>query len=109
MQKDYKGLIWTNHALKRMRERGIKQGDAWATWKNPDRSKYAETRGAWIYYRTFGSDRIEVVAKKNEKGEWIIISVWSREAGIKPKRSRRKDRKRKGFSLAAFFKRLLQE
>lgn len=77
MERNYKGLIWTNHALQRMRERGIKQGDAWATWSNPDQSRYATSKGAWIYYKTYGSQKIEVVAKQDLDKKWIIISVWS--------------------------------
>lgn len=77
-QREFKGTIWTNHALDRMQDRGIKQGDAWATWKKPDQSRYAATKGAWVYYRTWGNQRIEVVAKQNEKKEWIILSVWSK-------------------------------
>lgn len=80
MDNHYGGVIWTNHALDRLRERGIKQGDAWATWNRPEQSYKANNyRGsdAWRYYRAWGSQRIEVVAKQNEKKEWIIISVWS--------------------------------
>lgn len=78
MDKNFGGVIWTNHALERLRQRGIKQGDAWATWRNPQESRYAATQGAWVYYRTYGSEKIEVVAKQNERGQWIILSVWSR-------------------------------
>lgn len=79
MDNHYKGLIWTNHAITRMRERGISQGDAWATWNHPDQSRpgTGSRQGAWIYYRTWGSQKIEVVAKQNERKEWVIISVWS--------------------------------
>ena len=77
MDKNFGGVIWTNHALSRLSERGIKQGDAWATFNRPEQSRYAATQGAWIYHRTYGSEKIEVVAKKNERGEWIILSVWS--------------------------------
>lgn len=80
MDKNYGGVIWTNHAIARLQERGIKQGDAWATWRRPDQSRYAAAQGAWIYYKTFGNGRIEVVAKQNEKKEWIILSVWSRQS-----------------------------
>ena len=66
--------------LERMRERGIKQGDVWATWRRPDQSRKSREKGAWVYYRTFGSQTIEVVAKQNEKKEWIILSVWSKPA-----------------------------
>lgn len=77
MDNHFGGLIWTNHALDRLRERGIKQGDAWATWSRPERSKKGKS-GNFVYYRNWRGTQIEVVAKKNEKGEWLILSVWSR-------------------------------
>lgn len=82
--RNFGGVIWTNHALARLSERGIKQGDAWATFNRPEESRYAAVKGAWVYYRTYPSassgqgERIEVVAKKNERGQWIILSVWSK-------------------------------
>lgn len=79
MDRNFGGVIWTNHALQRLRERGIKQGDALATWQNPEQSRYAQTKGAWVYYKTYGDQRIEVVASQNNKKEWIILSVWSKE------------------------------
>lgn len=79
MDNHFGGVIWTNHALDRLRERGIKQGDAWATWRNPEESKKGSAPGSWIYYRTYNFTRIEVVAKKNEKGQWLILSVWSKK------------------------------
>lgn len=79
MNQKYGGVIWTNHALDRLRERGISQSDAWATWKNPDQSRFATTNGAWVYYKTYGDRKIEVVAKQNEKKEWVILSVWSKQ------------------------------
>ena len=91
MDKGFGGVIWTNHALDRMKDRGIKQGDAWTTWRKPQQSRKANIPGAWVYYRTYRTVRIEVVAKKNEKGEWIVLSVWSRPVyegnskGDKPK------------------------
>lgn len=78
MDRNFGGVIWTNHALSRLRERGIKQGDAWATFKRPDQSRYGKAEGAWIYYKTYGNEKIEVVAKQNEKKEWLILTVWSR-------------------------------
>lgn len=79
MLRNYGGIIWTNHALERLKERGITQNTAYAVWKNPDKSRYSKSEGGWIYSKKFGSDTIEVVAKKNEQNEWIIISVWNRE------------------------------
>ncbi len=36
MKNEYQGLIFTNHALERMRERGITQQQVWETHKFPD-------------------------------------------------------------------------
>jgi hypothetical protein len=86
VDKNYKGVIWTNHALQRLSQRGISQGDAWATFSRPDQSRYAKTKSAWVYYKTYGEKRIEVVAKKNERGQWIILSVWSKPVYEKGKK-----------------------
>ena len=86
MDRNFGGVIWTNHALSRMRERGVKQGDAWATFRRPDQSRYAKARGAWVYYKTYGNQKIEVVAKQNEKKQWVILSIWSRPVYGPPKK-----------------------
>lgn len=78
MDRNFGGIIWTNHALQRLKERGIKQSDALATWRNPDQSRPATARNSWVYYKTYGSEKIEVVASKNNKNEWVVLSVWSR-------------------------------
>jgi hypothetical protein len=87
MERNFGGVIWTDHALKRLKERSISQGDAWATFRRPEQSKYAKAKGAWVYYKTYGNQKIEVVAKQNEKKEWIILSVWSRQVFKKTKKS----------------------
>lgn len=87
MDNKFGGVIWTNHALQRLNQRNIKQGDAWATWSRPDQSRKGSLPGSWVYYRTWGNQKIEVVAKKNEKGETVILSVWSKKISGKPKES----------------------
>lgn len=77
MDNRFGGAIWTNHALQRLRERGVSQGDAWATFNRPDQSRKGAS-GNWVYHKTYGSQKIEVVAKQNEQKEWLILSVWSR-------------------------------
>lgn len=84
MDQHYGGIIWTHHAIKRLHERNIAQGDAWATWRNPDHSRKGTSSGSWVYYRTWKNTQVEVVAKQNEKKEWIVLSVWSRYVGNKP-------------------------
>lgn len=78
MKQKYKGAIYSNHALKRMHERKIKQKDVWLTWYKPDSSRYAKSKQAWIYYKTFNSKKFGVVAKQNNKKEWVILSAWSK-------------------------------
>lgn len=80
MDNKFGNIIWTNHALQRLSERGIKQGDAWATWRRPDQSRFASTKDAWVFYKTWGKRKIEVVAKQNERKEWIVLSVWDKPA-----------------------------
>jgi len=96
MQREYKGVIWTNHALERLAERGISQGDAWATLKRPDQSRYASSKKAWIYYRTYGNQRIEVVASQNEKKQWVVVSVWSKEVFDKGVVGHKRDKPKSG-------------
>lgn len=79
MKQNFGGVVWTNHALLRLKERGIKQSDAWAVWNNPDYSRYAKNKNAWIYFKTWDDTRIEIVAKQNEEKKWIILSVWSKK------------------------------
>lgn len=76
MDRNFGGVIWTNHALERLKERGIKQGDAWVTFQNPDQSRRGQK--GWVFYKTWGNEKIEVVASQNEKKKWVILSVWSR-------------------------------
>ena len=79
MDNHFGGVIWTNHALQRLKERGISQKDALATFNRPQNSRYAATKGGWVYYRNWSGYQIEVVATQNEKKEWVILSVWSKE------------------------------
>lgn len=79
MDNNFGGVIWTNHALQRLKERNISQGDAWATFSHPQESQYAQTKGGWVFYRNWNGYQIEVVATQNEKKEWVILSVWSKE------------------------------
>jgi len=97
MQRDFGGVIWTNHALERLRQRNISQGDAWATFNSPDQSRKASTKGAWVYYKTYGQEKLEVVASKNDQGKWVIMTVWSRplyqsSGNYKPKQNSTWDR-----------------
>lgn len=77
-ERYYQGTIWTNHALERLKERGITQGDAWVAFSKADTSRYAKTKDAWIYNKIINGWKYEVVAKQNERKEWVILSVWAK-------------------------------
>ena len=77
MNRNYKELIFTNHALERSRERDVSMSEAWACWRHPNKREYAATKGGWVYSRTWGKRQIEVVAKQNDRKQWVVISVWS--------------------------------
>lgn len=81
MKTYYGGAIFTNHAIQRLYERGIAQSDAWYTFQHPDGQLPGTSPGSIKYYKDYGGQRIEVIAKQNEKREWIILSCWSKLVG----------------------------
>lgn len=83
MDNKYGGIIWTDHVLDRLKERGIKQSDAWVAWKNPDRSKFSRSKGVWVYEKNIGRRSVEIAAKKNDRAEWVVVSAWSKPSGAK--------------------------
>jgi len=76
----YGNVIWTNHALQRLKERNLDQSEVWSTFKHSDTSSYAWAKRAYKYQKIVGNRLIEVIAKKNEKGEWLILSCWDKPA-----------------------------
>lgn len=79
MGEKYKGVIWTDHALQRLKERGLSKDVVLATFSSPQESRPGNIKDSWVYYRTWNDDRVEVVAKQNERREWVILSVWSKK------------------------------
>lgn len=73
---DY-GVIWTNHANERIGERGVSKEDVIETFRKPDRTITDEKNGATEYQKRFGKLRITVIAKQNERKEWLILSAWA--------------------------------
>jgi GR25 family glycosyltransferase involved in LPS biosynthesis len=78
MNNRFGGVIWTNHALERLNQRGISQSDAFVTFDRPDDKRYAATKGAWVCTKKVGRQLIEIVTSQNERKEWVIMSVWSK-------------------------------
>lgn len=81
MNNRYGGVIWTNHAIQRLYERGVAQSDAWYTFQHPDSQLRGAASGSLRYFKDYGEQRIEVIAALNEKKEWVILSCWSKLIG----------------------------
>lgn len=81
MKTYFMGVVFTNHAINRLYNRGITQSDAWYTLKHPDSYLPGKTAGSRKFYKDYGKQRIEVIAKQNEKGEWVVLSCWSKYKG----------------------------
>jgi hypothetical protein len=75
-QQYYAGAIWTNHALERLDQRGLSQDLAGRTFNAPDKSFPGKQAGTIEYQKRFGTSLVTVIAKQNEKNEWIILSCW---------------------------------
>ena len=81
MKARYMNAIFTKHAINRLYNQVITQSDAWYAFQHPDGSLPGKTPGSRKFYKNYRKQRIEVVAKQNEKGEWVILSCWSKLIG----------------------------
>lgn len=70
------GVIWTNHALKRLDQRGLTQKMAYEAFQFPQSSVPGREIGTIEYRRRWGNSLVSVIAKQNEKKEWLILSLW---------------------------------
>jgi len=75
MNQHLGGAIWTNHALEQLKNRGIDQHMASKTFNNPDNTN-KRREGALEFNKRFDNSTVTVIAKQNERKEWIIISSW---------------------------------
>lgn len=74
--KSYGGVIWTNHALKRLHDRGMTQKQAYRAFQYPDQEKKFGD-GSFEYKKQVDGSVITIIAKKNDSRDWLIISCWA--------------------------------
>lgn len=78
MTKNYKNLVFTTHALERLKDRSLSQDSIYKTLQNPDFKKEMG-RDKTKFFRTLNKRKVQVVASYlNEERKWLIISVWVR-------------------------------
>lgn len=70
------GAIWTNHALDRLRDRGLDQNMAGQAFNHPDRAFPGKQAGTTEYQKRFGNSLVTLIGKQNERNEWLILSAW---------------------------------
>lgn len=98
----YKGVIWTNHILDRMKQRDLSYDDVYWVFRNPDKSNYAKTKGAWKFSRQHRDYILTIVATKNEKGEWVLMSCWWKD--LDKKRAEEYEKKKVESWLKKFWR-----
>jgi hypothetical protein len=77
---EYKGLIFTNHILERMKQRNLRPIDIYWIFSKPDKKVNSEKNGAIKFYRNYRGVGYIVVGKKNENKEWIMLSCCWKES-----------------------------
>ncbi len=79
MDKNYKNLVFTNHALERLKLRSVTQNQVWQVISYPDK-KFPSNKLKQIKFTRFINNRnIQLVAKYLEdQKKWLIVSVWVR-------------------------------
>jgi len=77
MNREYKNLIFTKHALDRVKGRWITQNAVYQVVRFPDK-KYGN-KDSVKFIKTIKNRKIHVVANYlNHEGKWLIVSVWVR-------------------------------
>lgn len=69
-------VVFTNHAIERMKERGVKGDLAWQAIKRPDRTEPGKEKHTTEFIKHDNGHTITVIAKKNDLGEWVVLSAW---------------------------------
>ncbi len=68
-------IIWTNHALQRIKDRRIPQSQIDQTVYSPD-SRINNEDGSIELVREFGHQKVHAIIKENNRGENILLSCW---------------------------------
>lgn len=69
-------VVFTNHAIERLQSRGITGDWVWQTVKKPDSSNPGKEKYTTEFKKAFGQHTVTAVSKKNDIGEWVVLSAW---------------------------------
>lgn len=62
--------------LERIGQRGLTQDIVLETFRKPDRHFPGKQAGTTEYQKRFDRSLVTVIAKPNERSEWILLSAW---------------------------------
>lgn len=69
-------VVFTNHAIERMKQRGITGDWVWQTVKSSDIKKAGKEAHTTEHLKNFGDYVVTVISKKNDLGESVVLSAW---------------------------------
>jgi hypothetical protein len=70
------GVIWTNHALERLKARNIPQELILSAFRTPDAQFAGKKANTVEFHKKIGIHSVTVIATKNERSEWVLLSCW---------------------------------
>lgn len=78
MDKNYKNLIFSNHAFERIKGRSVSQDAVWAAINHPDK-RFSQGENTTKFIRSVSNRKVHAVATflKHEQ-KWLVVSVWVR-------------------------------
>lgn len=78
MDKNYKNLVFTNHAFERIKTRAIAPDAVWQAIDHPDQ-RFTQGQTTTRFIKTVAGRKIHAVATYlNREHKWLVVSVWVR-------------------------------
>lgn len=79
MDREYRGFIFTKHALERLDSRSITQDMVVQTLQDPEKTQETGKRNTTKFIKTVHGRLLHVVATYlPDKNQWLVVSVWVR-------------------------------
>lgn len=76
LNNKFGGVIWTNHAIERLKQRNLSQEMALAAFSSSDRAIPGKKAHTTEFQKKIDKYFVTVIATKNNQNEWIILSCW---------------------------------
>lgn len=103
-------VIFTKTALGKIHENNLSQKIIYEVIQNADRSFAARQPGTTQFQRQWDYGTVTVIAKRSERGEWIVLSCWLKQSNSFRQRPADKQPQNASFleKLLLTFKKMLR-